>query len=145
MYQNDREAVPGFDGNELLYLRYYSGHFSGGQLLPAAIRSQMKQSVNRGKFSEPEDVLFSETGEYDGLGVVEFRVADIPRKVEQPDGPTYVFFMRHEPQATNYSHSEIWSDHFPPTGSFKSPSKTVSLEFRIRLCRSIRVNIEAVR
>jgi len=138
MYRRCREAVPDFAGPELLYLRYMSQHFIQGQLLPEGIRSQLKQSVNRGSFSEPEDALFSETGEYDGLGVVEFGVADIPDRVDQPQGPAYIFFMRHEPQDENYSHSEIWSDHETRTGGFRAPSRTVSLSFRIRLCRSIR-------
>jgi len=148
MYKLDRGVVPDFAVAELLFLRYMSQHFVQGELLPAGIRSQLKQSVNRGSFSEPEDVLFSETGEYDGLGVVEFKVADIPERVEQPQGPTYIFFMRHEPEDENYSHSEIWSDHEARTGGFRAPSRTVSLSFRILLCRSIRqgqVRIAAAR
>jgi hypothetical protein len=148
MYRSGREAVPDFAGAELLYLRYMSQHFVQGQLLPEGIRSQLRQSVNRGRFSEPEDALFSETGEYDGLGVVQFKVADIPARVDQPQGPAYVFFMRHEPVEENYSHSEIWSDHEVRTGAFRAPSRTVSLRFRIPLCASIRqeqVRIMAVR
>ena len=148
MYRRGRDVVSDFGGPELLYLRYMSQHFLQGQLLPEGIRSQLKQSVNRERFSEPEDALFSETGGYDGLGVVEFRVADIPERLEQPNGPAYVFFMRHEPEDQNYSHSEIWSDHEARTGGFRAPSRTVSLNFRILLCRSIRreqVRIIAVR
>jgi len=149
MYRRGREVVPDFDGAELLYLRYSIEHFLQGQLTPAGIRSQLKQSVNRGgRFSEPEDALFSETGRYNGLGVVEFRVSDIPSRVEQPNGPAYAFFMRHQPEDENYSHSEIWSDHDPRTGGFRQPSRTVSLKFRVLLCSSIgqeQVRIEAVR
>lgn len=148
MYRHGRVGVPDFAGAELLYLRYMSQHLIQGQLLPEAIRSQLKQSVNRGSFSEPEDALFSETGAYDGLGVVAFRVADIPNSVDQPLGPTYRFFMRHEPEEENYSHSEIWSDHQGGSGGFRPPSRTVSLRFRILLCRAIReeqVRIVAVR
>jgi hypothetical protein len=124
-----------------------SQFFVQGQLLPEGIRSQ-KQSVNRGRFSEAEDALFSETGEYDGLGVVEFKVADIPQRVEQPQGPAYVFFTQHVPLEDNYSHSEIWSDQEPRTGAFRKSSRTVSLRFRILLCTSIRqeqIRIIAVR
>jgi hypothetical protein len=98
-----------------------------------------KQSVNRGSFSEPEDALSSDTGKYNGLGVVSFRVVDIPERVEQPHGPAFIFFMRHEPEDENYSHSEIWSDHEirSTDGGFRAPSKTVSLTFRIQLCRAI--------
>ena len=41
------------------------------------------------RFSEPEDALFSETGKYDGLGVVRFQVLDIPTRVEQEQGPAH--------------------------------------------------------
>ena len=148
MYRRGREVVPDFAGSELLYLRYMSQHFVQGELLPAGIRSQLKQSVNRGSFSEAEDALFSETGKHDGLGVVEFRVGDVPERVDQPQGPAYIFFMRHEPEEENYSHSEIWSDHETRTGGFRAPSRTVSLSFRVLLCRSIRqeqIRIRAVR
>ena len=50
------EVLPG----EAPYLRYASNHFLEGQLDPAAIRSEQGQSVNRGLFREPEDVLDSE-------------------------------------------------------------------------------------
>lgn len=148
MYKRDREAVQDFAGDEPLYLRFMRQHFLDGQLLPEGIRSQLKQSVNRGRFSQPEDVLFSETGEYNGLGVAQFYVADIPPRVAQPNGPAYVFFVRHEPEETNYSHSEIWSDHENRTGGFRPPSRTVSLKFRVELCKAIRhqqVLIEAER
>jgi hypothetical protein len=132
----------------MLYLRYRRDHFLAGQLSPDAIRSQLQQSVNRGAFSEPEDVLFSETGEYNGLGVVEFRVAEVPSRVDQDEGPSYSFFPRHEPEELNYSHSEIWSDQLPATGGFRKPSRTVSLKFRVQLCSLIgleRVRVEAAR
>jgi hypothetical protein len=148
MYRRSREVVPTFEPTEYLYLRYSAQNFLDGQLEPTAIRSQLKQSVNRGSFSEPQDVLFSESGEYNGLGVVEFRVSDIPQRVEQPNGPTYAFFMQHEPEEESYAHSEIWSDHDPRTGTFRTPSRTVSLNFRVRLCRMIgieQVRIEAVK
>jgi hypothetical protein len=98
-------------------------------------------------FSEPEDALFSETGEYNGLGVVYFTISDIPQRVTQTQGPPYVFFMCHEPEDLNYSHSEIWSDHEPRTGTFRRPNRKVSLDFRVRLGRTIqqdRIIIEAV-
>jgi hypothetical protein len=75
-------------------------------------------------------------------------VMNIPERVEQPDGPAFVFFMRHEPEEENYSHSEIWSDHETRTDGFRKPGRTVSLHFRVLLCRSIReeqVRIKAAR
>lgn len=147
MYQRHRQVLPDFDGGEPLYLRYGREDFVEGQLAPAAIRFP-KTSVNRGSLSEPEDVLFAEDGKYNGLGVVEFDVSDIPPNVVQEQGPTYVFFMRHVPHVDNYAHSEIWSDHATQTGNYREPTKTVKLKFRIHLCQRItqeRIRIEAVR
>jgi hypothetical protein len=106
MFQHDRQVVSRFDDNEALYLRYRGEHFVEGQLAPAGI-SFPKTSVNRGSLSLPEDVLFSETGKYNGLGVIELAVADIPPEISQKTGPSYVFFVRHVPEPDNYSHSEI--------------------------------------
>ena len=122
MYRASRAVVPAFAPDERLYLRYAAQHFLNGQLLPDGIRAQLKQSVNRGLFSEPEDVLFSPSGEYNGLGVVEFQVLDIPTRIVQEQGPPYVFFTKHEPYDDNYAHSEIWADHDPPTSAgFRRP------------------------
>jgi hypothetical protein len=147
MYQRDRQVLPNFDGEEFLYLRYGREDFVSGQLAPGGIRFP-KTSVNRGSLSQPEDALFAEDGKYNGLGVVEFKVSEIPPKIVQEQGPTYVFFMRHVPDSDNYSHSEIWSDQATQTGAYREPSKTVKFKFRIHLCQRItreRIRIEAVR
>jgi len=147
MYQRHRPVLPDFDGGEPLYLRYGREDFVEGQLAPAAIRFP-KTSVNRGSLSEPEDALFAEDGKYNGMGVVQFEVSDIPDRIVQEQGPTYVFFMRQVPHSDNYSHSEIWSDHAIQTGNYREPSKTVKLKFRIHLCQRITqesIRIEAVR
>ena len=147
MYQRDRQVLPDFEGGESLYLRYGCQDFLDGQLLSSAIRFP-KTSVNRGSLSEPEDVLFDENGMYKGLGVVEFKVSDLPPRVAQDQGPAYSFFMKHVPVSNNYSHSEIWSDQESMTGQYKEPSKTVKTKFRIQLCQRIslaQIRIEAVR
>jgi len=147
MYRRHRQVLPDFDGGETLYLRYGREDFVQGQLAPAAIRFP-RTSVNRGILSEPEDALFAEDGKYNGLGVVEFKVSDIPPTIVQEQGPTYAFFMQHVPHTDNYAHSEIWSDHAIRTGNYREPSKTVKLEFRIQICQRItkeRIRIEAVR
>ena len=147
MYQRGRHVLPGFDSGELLYLRYGRDDFVDGQLAPGSIRFP-KTSVNRGSLSEPGDVLFAEDGKYDGLGVVDFKVSDIPPGIAQEQGPSYVFFMRHVPYSDNYSHSEIWSEQEAQTGNYREPSKTVKLRFRIHLCQRVteeRIRIEGVR
>ncbi len=147
MFRRNRPLVPCFDGGESLYLRYGCDDFVQGQLDPSAIRFP-KTSVNRGSLSEPEDALFAEDGKYNGLGVIEIKVSEIPSEILQANGPTYVFFMQHVPMDDNYSHSEIWSDQAPRTGTYRTPSRTVKMEFRVRLCQWIsqeRIRIEAVR
>lgn len=147
MIRGDRPVLPDFDAAEVLYLRYFSDHFVHGQLSTAAIRFP-KQSVNRELHSEPGDCLFSEQGIYNGLGVVGFQVTDVPARVPQPQGPAYIFFLKHVPLPDNYAHSEVWSDQEPGTGDYREPSKTVKLEFRVRLCQRIgqgNVRIAAVR
>ena len=147
MIRGDRPVVPDFDETEVLYLRYFRDHFVDGQLSTAAIRFP-KQSVNRGLHSEPEDCLFSEQGIYNGLGVVDFQIADVPASVSQTQGPAYIFFLKHVPLPDNYAHSEIWSDQVRGSRNYREPSKTVKLEFRVRLCQRIgpdNVRIAAVR
>jgi hypothetical protein len=147
MYQRDRPVVPDFDGAEGLYLRYGRDDFADGHLLLASIRFP-RTSVNRASLSLPEDALFDENGKYNGLGVVEFKAYDLPPRINQSQGPAYVFFMQHVPLPANYSHSEIWSDQEARTGAYREPSRTVKLEFRIRLCQRISrdcIRVEAVR
>jgi hypothetical protein len=146
MYQRGRPVVPEFYGDESLHLRYRQEHWVEGQLDPAGVRFP-RTSVNRSTFSEPEDALFSDSGRYNGFGVVRFIVSNVPMRVAQSQGSAYVFFMVHAPLDDNYSHSEIWSDHEHRSGQYKEPSKTVKLKFRILLCQKIRrehVCIEAV-
>ena len=154
MFQRVRQIVADFDGRELLYLRYGMSDFLDGQLSPGSIRFP-KTSVNRGSLSEPEDALFAEDGRFNGLGVVEFRVFDIPSRIDQEQGPAYFFFMQHVPLQENYAHSEIWSDQDvkgsdpnPAMRIYRVPSKTVKLRFRIMLAQRIRraqIRIEALR
>jgi hypothetical protein len=146
MIQGDKPEVPVFNGQEALYLRYRKDDFDTDFLALSAVRFP-KQSVNRGNLSEPEDVLFSEEGRFNGLGCVFFLVSDIPEKIEQPNGPTYWFFMRHVPEPDNYSHSEIWCSYHARNDNYHPPSKTVKLGFRVRLCQRIsrdRIRIPAV-
>ncbi len=81
-----------------------------------------KQSVNRGKYSVSGDVLFSSTDEFQGLGVLYFRVQDLP--VEFPsDSRQYTFFPKHVPEDEMYPHSEVWCDKLPRTATMLSLAK----------------------
>jgi len=80
-----------------------------------------RASVNRGRLSEPEDALFSETGEYNGLGVIELRVVGPSRDHRAATRACYTFYMEHTPLDDNYSHSEICSEQAPCTGRLRTP------------------------
>jgi hypothetical protein len=147
MYRRGRPVLPVFGPDEALYLRYGSDDFVAGTLGSSVLHFP-RASVNRGTLSEPEDVLFSESGEYNGLGVIELRVSDLPGTIEQPGGPAYRFHMEHTPLDENYSHSEICSEQAARTGRLQDPSKTVKLRFRIHVSRMIteeRIRIMATR
>jgi hypothetical protein len=140
-------VVPEFGADERLYLRYEADHWVQGELTSAGIRFP-DTSVNRSRFSEPEDVLFSEQGRYNRHGVVFFPVSDIPVRIalDPPNnGNPYLFRIDHKPLDDNYSHSEIRSR---PEGTVedREPSKTIKKQFRIQLCQRLtqdRVLIEA--
>lgn len=157
MYPRGRPVVPDFDPTERLFLRYQLTHWVVGQLAPTGIRFNGKSgvSVNRSQFGLPEDTLFHEEGRYNGLGVVQFLVADIPLRVD-PDsdkgesGEPYRFRLKHVPLDVeadpteveiNYAHSEIWSHRADSTEvdpAHRDPGKTIQVSFKIRLCQRIR-------
>ena len=139
MYANGRSATSFADPLEPLYLRFGLEDFLGGQLVPAAVRVP-GQSVNRGSLSEPEDVLFHDEGRYDGLGVVEFQVQDIPPRIIAEQGSSAIFFMMHKPLQDNFSHSEIVCDRAEPLEGNHQASKSVKLKFRADLCKLIRTD-----
>src|SRR5947209_4442876 len=90
MKRNGRPEDQEFAATEKLFRRYalrdyINGQFSGlGFAFPA-------QSVNREKYSEAADVLFSEGNEFDGWGVLSFTVEDLPISLPL-DHPQYRFF-----------------------------------------------------
>ncbi len=139
MYASGRAAARFAEPLEPLYLRFGLEDFLGEHLVPAVLRVP-GQSVNRGSLSEPEDVLFHEEGHYDGLGVVEFVVQDVPSAIFANQGSSAIFFMLHKPLPENYSHSEIACDQVEPLKGNHEPSKSVKLKFRADLCKCIRTD-----
>lgn len=115
---------------------YLDNQFSGlGFAFP-------KQSVNREKYSEPSDVLFSTTDEFEGWGVLYFRVQDLPIEFPPHNG-RYTLFPKHTPEDEMYPHSEVWCDALPVTGQYVEPSKGVKKLFRAFLSQRVEVEIEA--
>ena len=104
LLQQGRAIDPEFAPGESLYLRY-SPQIEATEDLPAsamAIRFP-DFSVNRGKYSEPEDVLIPNWPDF---GIAAFRVRDVPTSVSGR-GIVYEFKVEHDPLELNYAHSEV--------------------------------------
>jgi hypothetical protein len=142
MLRMGRPEDPDFSQDEALYQRYLKDHLIDGFFSPAGVRCP-KQSVNRGKYSEPEDVVFSETALYAGWGVLHYLVRDLNPALG--DNPAFSFFPKHDPLDDNYAHSEIWADRIPPTGGCVTPSKTAKMAFRAHLSQRVRIDVLAVK
>lgn len=134
MYRRGRPVIAEFDAHEPLFLRYRREQFADGRLQNTAVRFP-KQSVNRGLLSEPGDVLFDETRKYEGYGVVDLRVSDIPQTIALKDNPAYRFYVEHSPNEDNYEHADICSALLGDPGLTKEPSRSVRIEFRSQLAR----------
>lgn len=110
---NGRGVDPVFDPTELLYFRVKSvderGKVSGIDI-PCP-----DTSVNRGKYSQPEYVLYARLPLYLDYKVMQFLVRDIPTTVISGDGRPFEFRIVHDPLTVkppedldeNYAHSEI--------------------------------------
>jgi len=103
MYKDDRPIDQFFDKEELLYNRCLSDHIRGNSLLPSAIKFP-DWSVNRSKYSDPEDVLFPKFFDW---GIAQFTVGDVPDSLTSPGEIIYNFKVDHDPVEDNYAHSEI--------------------------------------
>jgi hypothetical protein len=126
MYRNGRSIDPCFDGDELLYNRCLLEHINGEQLLPTGIRFP-DWSVNRAKYSEPEDVLVPD---FQDWGIAQFEVRNIPKSLISPGSVKFDFKVEHDPLNDNYSHSEVRTYKNGQHSKDLDVNKTVKKEFR---------------
>src|SRR5262245_20663739 len=103
MQQRGRPVDPVFLLDESLFRRCQKSETDGRRLLPDAIGFR-DWSVNRGKYSEPRDVLLPHWTDW---GVAAFEVRDIPPSLESSGGVIWNFKMHHKPEEANYAHSVI--------------------------------------
>lgn len=101
MYRRGRPIDPVFTSNEALYCRIRQTDYVPGSSLN--VRSP-DFSVNRSKYSEPEDVLIPKWLDW---GIVAFRVDAIPSSLTSAGGIEYRFEVLHAPDEDNYAHSEV--------------------------------------
>jgi hypothetical protein len=142
MKRNGRPVDPIFNGSEKLFRRFRSEHIASGTFTGVGLSfKDDAPSVNRQKYSFPDDVLFTEGGEYANWGVISLRVRDIPS--ELPDGsPRYRIGPRHDPLEDNYAHSGIHCEGIPAQG-YVEPSPAVRKILRATLGQRIKIEIES--
>lgn len=142
MHRNGRPDDQTFNKAEKLFRRYTRAHYINGQFSNTGLSFDSPPSVNREKYSEPQDVIFSEAEEFANWGVLSFRVSDLPNEfpVEKPQ---YRFFPKHVPMEDNFSHSEVWCDLLPAKGTYVKPSKQLRKLFRAVLSQRCVVEIIA--
>ena len=135
-----RAIEPLFAPKERLYLRCRPEMIGeNDHVLPASIRCN-GQSCNRGKFSEPDDVLYPDWLDW---GVAELFVKDIPAvpPVDCMDiSPhKYEFAVEHIPLEENYSHSEIRAYKNGLFCDKTEPGKLIKKWFRAELSLKTRI------
>jgi hypothetical protein len=132
---------PNFSPDELTFRRYISDDFEGENFKPP--RFSFPPSLNRQRYSEPEDVIFSETGEFDEHGVLECQVAQLSITVRDDRNTDYSFVPVHRPEENNYSHSEMWADCMQTRNRTDRPSKVARKKYRTIVSKRLSVRIRA--
>jgi hypothetical protein len=150
MYRRGRPVVNHFLTDELLYRRYRREHILNGTILPSALQfpkngENTGQSVNRSRFSRPEDARWTEREKLDGWGVFQFPISCLPHQVTCRDTERrFSFFAKHVPLKRNYAHSEIWCQDVPPQNAgYVLPTKLVKKELRAMIQKHSQVVIAA--
>jgi hypothetical protein len=142
MRRNGRGADPVFSAAEKLFRRYAQEHFMAGQFSNMGFSFSNPPSLNRQKYSLPQDVLFSETDEWIKWGVLSFQVQDVPPFLPVPH-PEFTFTLEHAPLEFNYAHSQIQCDTIPASDMYVEPRKAIRKLARTALSQRIKVEIEA--
>lgn len=113
---------PEFEDSERLFRRIHPEHFMEGVLADAFLPFP-SFSVNREKYSQPEDVI----RDHPTFGIAAFAVGDIPPELEGEPGQAFRFGVEHAPLPDNYAHSEV---HSYQNGAKAKPSRIVRKRFR---------------
>ncbi len=105
LLRKGRPACQRFEPDERLFHRILKEHVVDDRVDSPGVRFPCF-SVNREKFSLPEDVL---RPSYPDHGICAFRVADVPKGPRRPTPSpyTYTFDVVHAPEEENYAHSEV--------------------------------------
>jgi hypothetical protein len=141
VHQNGRVADQNFGPTESLFRRYPKQYLVDGKPVPLTMQfaEHTGLSVNRGKYSEPRDVV--EPDCCDGQArpdcvVLELRTAEVPQEIRTSDGTNrrYHFPMKHVPRERCYAHSEIWCNQQGDIElPYEAPPKHVKEKFRAEI------------
>lgn len=143
MLRDGRTEDQEFSPAERMYRRYTKDDFEGEYFRPARFR--FPPSLNRQRYSEPEDVVFSEHGEFDGCGVLECTVQDLSLQLMGDHEVQYSFIPMHVPEHDNYSHSEIWATFGDPPSRTSEPNKIARKKYRTAASKFFRVRTAATK
>lgn len=141
--RNNREECQYFELEEKLFRRFTELLEVEGHLYPNSVQWP-DFSVNREKFSQPEDVLLPN---YPECGVCAFRAKHIPTPFEVYDtikktNNIYEFCVWHAPLEHNYSHSEVRG--LKNNQRVKDiSSKMVKKKFRFKLSEKLEILINS--
>ena len=147
VHANGRTEDPEFSPDELLYRRVRESDLVDGvpsaASLPFGETAESGHSVNRQKYSAPQDVL--EPDCCDGVErpdcvVVQFEVREVPEVLRTDDGTgrVYRFTMKHVPRRHCYAHSEIWCNQRGDIAAdYERPPREIRNQFRGELARAI--------
>src|SRR5437867_181087 len=97
LLRRGRPVDPDFDPDEDLYRACTREEVHVDRLLPERI-SFRDWSLNRGKYSDPTDVLIGR----DGFGIATFKARDVPARLNSQSGIAFDFRLEHAPQEDNY-------------------------------------------
>jgi hypothetical protein len=131
-----------FQPDELLFRRIHPEHYIDGELQVAAIELP-DMSVNRGKYSRPEDAIRA----FQNWGIGEFKVKHVPPGISSFLGAAdYEIRIAHVPEPDNYSHSEIQAfengTHVTELSANNVVEQRFHLQWRLRLLAKVRVRKE---
>lgn len=147
MWRQGREIDPVFEPTEPLFSRCAKKDIIEGDENSADVLSSIAVrfpdfSVNRGKYSEPEDVLIPSVGEpldkYAQMGIVKFTVGTATWE-HKPDQVKYEMRVEHNPDEHNYSHSEVKTYKNGVYDSGVKINNTIKKEYRARLARGAEI------
>ncbi len=143
MKRQGRPIDPEFLPAEKLFRRYQRTHIVDGVFTGVGLSFDDAPSVNRGKYSEAGDVLFSETEEFAGWGALSWQVQQIPTSLPEPPAqPRFTIDPQHVPLEDNYAHSEIHSARVN-TDAYCEPDKGIRKSLRATLGQRATIEIEA--